>query len=223
MGERPGVLIYFEVLDSIEELDLESRGILFSAILKYGRDGTLPDFEANVALKVLWPLIRSRIDASSESYEQSRLKSVWGVYKREATKRGDEVIPFDRWVIMGHDGGLSNNNNNQTEPNNNETITRAKHNEESPRSHFVTPSLDEVADYCSERNNGVDPQRFLDYYTSNGWMVGKNRMKDWKAAVRTWETNGVGKEGVSLGTTFNSSGRDVGKLPSVSDGWDFSG
>lgn len=52
---------------------------------------------------------------------------------------------------------------------------------------FVPPTIDEVCQYCFERGNHVDPQRFVDYYTSNGWMVGKNKMKDWKAAVRTWE------------------------------------
>ena len=52
---------------------------------------------------------------------------------------------------------------------------------------FVPPTVDEVRAYCLERGNGIDPQRFIDHYTSNGWMVGKNKMKDWKAAVRTWE------------------------------------
>lgn len=55
---------------------------------------------------------------------------------------------------------------------------------------FVPPSLEEVRAYCHERQNGVDPQRWLDHYQSNGWMVGKNRMKDWRAAVRTWEGGG---------------------------------
>lgn len=49
------------------------------------------------------------------------------------------------------------------------------------------PTLDEVKAYCNERGNSVDPERFIDYYTANGWKVGKNPMKDWKAAVRTWE------------------------------------
>lgn len=52
---------------------------------------------------------------------------------------------------------------------------------------FLPPTLDQVRDYCRERNNSVDPQRFLDFYESKGWMVGKNKMKDWKASVRTWE------------------------------------
>lgn len=55
---------------------------------------------------------------------------------------------------------------------------------------FQPPTLEEVKAYCIERKNNVDPERFIDYYTSNGWLVGKTKMKDWKAAVRTWEKNG---------------------------------
>ena len=52
---------------------------------------------------------------------------------------------------------------------------------------FYPPTLDEVKQYCEERNNNIDPMAFIDFYSSKGWMIGKNRMKDWKAAVRTWE------------------------------------
>ena len=55
------------------------------------------------------------------------------------------------------------------------------------RTRFIPPTLEQVASYCSERQNNVDPQRFIDFYESKGWMVGKNKMKDWQAAVRTWE------------------------------------
>ena len=53
--------------------------------------------------------------------------------------------------------------------------------------HFVPPSVEEVRAYCLERNNQINPETFVDFYTAKGWMVGKNKMKDWKAAVRTWE------------------------------------
>lgn len=52
---------------------------------------------------------------------------------------------------------------------------------------FTPPTLEEVQAYCRERGNRIDPQYFLDYYTSTGWMRGKVKLKDWKAAVRTWE------------------------------------
>ena len=73
-----------------------------------------------------------------------------------------------------------------------------KENIKAPRSRFSKPTIDEVQAYCAERNNGVDAQRWYDYYESNGWKVGKNPMKDWKAAVRTWEQR-QRKEGVTNG------------------------
>lgn len=58
------------------------------------------------------------------------------------------------------------------------------------RTRFIKPSLADVKAYCEERGNNVDPERFINYYEANGWHVGKNPMKDWQAAVRTWEQNG---------------------------------
>ena len=65
--------------------------------------------------------------------------------------------------------------------------------EQSPPKRFTAPTLEEVKEYCAERKNNVDPERFINYYTANGWKVGKNPMKDWKAAVRSWERNDFGK------------------------------
>lgn len=62
---------------------------------------------------------------------------------------------------------------------------------------FTPPTVEEVRTYCIERNNAVDPESFVSFYESKGWMVGANKMKDWKAAVRTWERkndNGVQNE-----------------------------
>ena len=57
------------------------------------------------------------------------------------------------------------------------------------RKRFEKPTLSEIKAYCIERGNKVDAQHFYDYYESNGWKVGKNSMKNWEAAVRTWEKN----------------------------------
>lgn len=57
------------------------------------------------------------------------------------------------------------------------------------RKRFEKPTLSEIKAYCIERGNKVDAQHFFDYYESNGWRVGKNSMKNWQAAVRTWEKN----------------------------------
>jgi len=54
---------------------------------------------------------------------------------------------------------------------------------------FIPPTAEEIKAYCTERKNRVDAERFYDFYTAKGWVIGKNKMKDWKAAVRTWERN----------------------------------
>lgn len=69
-----------------------------------------------------------------------------------------------------------NNNDKECIKNENNTIGR-----------FTPPDVNEVRAYCIERNNNVDAEAFVDFYQSKGWMVGKNKMKDWKAAVRSWE------------------------------------
>lgn len=58
-----------------------------------------------------------------------------------------------------------------------------------PKTKFAPPSVDEVRGYCQERSNTIDPQAFVDYYAARGWMLGKVKMKDWRAAVHTWEKN----------------------------------
>lgn len=54
---------------------------------------------------------------------------------------------------------------------------------------FMVPTPTQIQEYCTQRSNGIDAQHFFDYYSSKGWMIGKNKMKDWKAAIRTWERN----------------------------------
>ena len=51
----------------------------------------------------------------------------------------------------------------------------------------MAPTLEEIKAYCLERKNNVEAERFIDFYQSKGWLVGKSKMKDWKACVRTWE------------------------------------
>ena len=77
---------------------------------------------------------------------------------------------------------------------NKEPITSIKESKEKAK-RFVPPQLQNVIDYCNERVNNVDANKFIDHYTSNGWLVGKNKMKDWKAAVRTWEKTSFKQSG----------------------------
>ena len=82
---------------------------------------------------------------------------------------------------------------------------------EKPSPKFTPPSLEEVQTFCREHGHQIDPQRFIDYYTANGWKVGRNPMKDWKAAVRTWSKNEVSRNGHAvdkLRTDFNRAANE---------------
>ncbi len=75
---------------------------------------------------------------------------------------------------------------------------------EKPKGTFIVPFQEDVVKYCSLRKNDVDAQLFFDFYQSKNWMIGRNKMKDWKAAVRTWEKN-------NKGTKHNTANHDNNK------------
>jgi len=71
---------------------------------------------------------------------------------------------------------------------------------------FMIPTVEEITTYCIDRKNTINPQVFIDHYMSNGWMVGKNKMKDWKAAVRTWEGRDNGNNPGRAGEVIAKTG-----------------
>ena len=98
--------------------------------------------------------------------------------------------PDIRYSIFDNDN--DNDNDNDITP---LTPHRGVVGDENPKKSkvFVKPTVEQIREYCIERNNNVDPETFYDFYESKGWVIGKNPMKDWKAAVRTWEKgNGRG-------------------------------
>lgn len=82
-----------------------------------------------------------------------------------------------------------------------------KNTEKSKR--FFPPTLQEVEDYCFERMNNISPQHFIDHYTSNGWLVGKNKMKDWQSAIRNWERTNKQFNTNQNGTRKNDDGTSL--------------
>lgn len=92
------------------------------------------------------------------------------------------VITIVNWpTYQGDDIENDPQNDQQVTSNRPQTRTIEQKNK------YRTPTLEEVTAYCNERNNRVDPQVWMNHYQAVGWMVGKNKMRDWKAAVRTWE------------------------------------
>jgi len=77
----------------------------------------------------------------------------------------------------------------KTQKNNPKKPTLEREREREREKKYIKPTIEEIKIYCEERKNNIQPGKFFDYYESKGWMIGKNKMKDWKAAIRTWENN----------------------------------
>lgn len=204
--DRPGIMLYFETLQAIEELNAEDVKQVMSAILHYSRDGEIPAFHGPLA--ALWSFIRSSIDRDGDRYSTKQLRGRWLTYCRERKKDGEAPLDFDEWAERYVNDTLSysertvNDTYPTTSPSPTPTPSPTKESiggvgdvpsalTPTPalksRSRFVPPTLEEVTAYVRERGSAVDPQVFIDFYVAKGWMVGKTPMKDWKAACRNAE------------------------------------
>ena len=207
------VLIFSEWQTLIQNLTDEQAGQLVKAMCHYnkGEEYIAPD----PAVAAMFAMVREGMDSNNSKYEEvCRKRAEAGKKGAEARWEGDSKSHSENGKCHSEDGKRCKTQT-QTETIN-QTITQT----ESPKgvkrekaptepkretaSRFRPPSVEEVEQYCFERNNRVDPERFVDFYSSNGWKVGKNPMKDWKAAVRTWEKTGyndkprIGANGVRL-------------------------
>ena len=126
--------------------------------------------EAEVAEK------RSEAGAKGGKQRVANLRVAQANEANQANASGEKQIEANQ-------ANASNKNKNKNQ-NKEQDIEKEKEREVK---RFAPPTVDEVRDYCRERGNNVNPERFIDFYSSKGWRVGNQPMKDWKAAVRTWE------------------------------------
>lgn len=176
---REYVCLYHSYLKSVEPLNDAERGRLFTACLTYSMTGAEPDLRGNE--RFVWPTIREQIDRDTKKYSDFCKKQQENIRKRwdTAVYDGTSGIPDDTKHTKEKE---KEKENILSSPNVEDSIAHTP-----ARKRFTPPTLAEVTAYCRERQNAIDPQRFIDYYTARGWKLNKTSMKDWKAAVRTWE------------------------------------
>ena len=136
------------------------------------------------------------LDAYEKKKERDRLYQA----ERRANQRALVAQSSDSHTTQSSDVAISDKDKDKERDKDNNIVPQT---EQPTRKRFIPPTLEEVKAYCQERKNNIDAERFVDYYNSNGWMVGKNKMKDWKAAVRTWERNGYSN---SKAKTYGENG-----------------
>lgn len=96
MPKKPGVMIYFEIKDTVERLSDKNAGILLRAILEYGANGTEPELPNQLYL--IWPLIRMRLDNDDARYHQLHYKRRYAAHVRWCNKEGLEALPYLQWL-----------------------------------------------------------------------------------------------------------------------------
>lgn len=193
---RSHLKVYFSFEEETACLSDAEKSRLLLAMVRYARDGA--DMVLSGNERFLWPVFKAQIDR--------------------------DIAVYDSKINNGSKGGRPKEEN-RTKPNETE-INRIKPNEtendkiedrrlkteeedkDRKRRRFTPPSVDEVAEYCRERGNGVDPEEFISFYESKGWLVGNQPMKNWRAAIVTWEKKDKGRSHLKAVPAQNYAQRD---------------
>ena len=192
----------------IEDLPEELKGAFLRYIYEYGINEIEPEL-SGLELTV-WLKIKRRIDDDVSAYER-KVSNLKQNKNRTATGAKTATTTDNRTdTERTPNGHRTENTTEEEKPNGDRTdsvsvnvsvndsvnvsdsvnVAEAKPAEPAPaRKRFVKPELEEIREFCFEKNINIDVDRFFNYYESKGWKVGVSPMKDWKAAVRNWAKN----------------------------------
>lgn len=165
------------------------KGRLFVALLEYDRTGEVPELEGNE--RFVFPALKAQMDSEAErTNEISAKRSSARKNKTQQTTTNNNKQ--EQNTTNDNNGSAREKERTKEKENTTPLYISPKGDTYCPPKggkRFHAPTVDEVRAYCQQRGNGVDAQTFVDFYASKGWKVGNQPMKDWQAAVRTWERN----------------------------------
>jgi hypothetical protein len=188
---RDSFIFYRSFFSATKHLNQVEKAQLFEAICSYALDGNLSLLEGTP--QGMFELIKPQLDANRKRFENG-CKKKQKISKTEAKPK--QTISKDEAnvnVNVNHNeeckSELINDNLNNNFKGVEIDTVKLMEIDKIKTKRFIKPSIQEIKDYCLERKNNVDANKFFNHYEANGWKVGKNAMKDWKACVRTWEGN----------------------------------
>lgn len=176
--DKKSFVLYCDIIHTIEQLSDEQAGHLFKHVLYYVNDLN-PDTD-NVITKIAFEPIKQQLKRDLVRYEKIRERN-----SLSARMRWD-ANACERMPNDAKNADNDNDNDNDINIVLDQKVKKPKR--------FSKPPVDDVRQYMAELSMNDMSQRFVDYYESNGWKVGKNPMKDWKAAVRTWKQQNNDKQ-----------------------------
>lgn len=220
------ILFYLKML--VESVDHEG-GLRFNDTIPYSEDMLATITNTNIdivraAMKIFTELGMIEILDNGTIYMTEVLKMIGSAANNDNAIRQQRFRDRKKAECPQLAPDVTNSNASVTQPVTNDNESKSielelekelelDNKESKPKkTRFIPPTVDEVRAYCDERGNDVDPEKFVAYYTSNGWRVGRNPMKDYKAAIRTWEKNSYGKPVNHTSNNFRSGGNEFTAL-----------
>ena len=193
MTSNKNSFVFYETFESvIEELPEEMQLKFYKYITQYGLHGIEP--EVTGIEKAIWTQIQFAIDQAQNRRKRAiENGNKGGRPNQTITQKNPDITqakPNNNLNVNVNVNANDNDNDNDNVNVNDNVKSKGTSGEvpSSKSSRFIPPTLAEVEAYCFTRNNSVNAQQFIDFYSSKNWYVGKNKMTDWRASVRLWES-----------------------------------
>ena len=191
-------VIYTDCLEQLEVIPDAERGVLFLDVLRYARTGIMPNIE-NPFLKALFLGFKNQIDRDCAKYEEVCKKRAEAgrnggnqrvANLKQSQANGSNCLNVEANASNTKQSQASGSNikanqaDNDSDNDSDNVIDIKK--SKGKTSRFTPPTIQEVKSFIDEKGYSIDAEAFIAFYESKGWMVGKNKMKDWRMAIVTW-------------------------------------
>ena len=207
--KRDSVMLYRSHIDALRELSGDDVKASLIAISDYAMDGIAP--ECSGIVMAMFQMMKPVIDANNRKAagrtNGNKTEQI-GTNRNRLEQIGTNENKTEQ---IGTDENKSEQIGPKGERRNIKDIKEKESREKEP-TRFAPPTVEEVREYAKENGYDVDADRFVDFYASKGWLVGKNKMKDWRAAVRNWsrsQRQGESADGKRQGMTAKGRNRFV--------------
>lgn len=183
MGSQPGIVLYRDNYQNVRNvLTQDQKGDLLDALIDGAYQGD------DQLVRMAYNIFDAAIQRTNEKYQEIREKNRENARKRwEKIKEKADAYDRIRSDTTASEPMRDDATQTKTET---QAQAQAETHDRKKRNIFIPPTVDEVRAYCQERRNTINAEQFVNYYEARGWELKPGqKMKDWKASIRTWESN----------------------------------
>ncbi len=221
---RDGFIIHEKTLKQMTRLSPEDTKYLMECLTTYYSTGEIDIDkvqETSIVVAVILDDAIERMDNDKESYEKSveqrreAARKRWSKEQKDAEGMRDDATACDR--IQPQCESDAGNADSVSVSVSESVIEKENSSSKSKRKKFVPPTVDEVREYCLERQNGIDAEEFIAFYDARNWMSGKTKLSNWKSCVITWEKNRNKASPAKGSDKIRQINQTIGRTGSIAD------